>query len=82
MLKDEFKNEPSLQNRMDEYEVKVPQSLAHFKTNRWQRFIDLLASPAKDPLERVNSSSSGYSAMKIVPLASAVLITIIQLLIY
>ncbi|MEO4053085.1 hypothetical protein [Solibacillus sp. CAU 1738] len=82
MLKDEFDKEPSLQKRLDEYEVKVPQSLAHFKTNRWLRFVEYLASPTKDPLEQVHSSSSGFTAMQIVPIASAVFITILQLLIH
>ncbi|MFF5994672.1 hypothetical protein AAGS61_07910 [Lysinibacillus sp. KU-BSD001] len=81
MLKDEFDKEPSLQKRLDEYKVEVPQSLAQFKVSRWQRFIEFLASPAKDPLEQIHSSSSGYNAMKLVPLASAVLITILQLFI-
>ncbi len=31
MLKDELNKEPALQNRLDEYEVNVPQSLAHLK---------------------------------------------------
>lgn len=82
MLKDEIDKDPMLQKILNAYEVEVPQSLAQFKVNRWQRFIEFLASPAKDPLERIHSSSSGYSAMKVVPLASAVLITILQLLIH
>ncbi|MFJ7951089.1 hypothetical protein ACIQZG_06100 [Lysinibacillus sp. NPDC096418] len=81
MLKDEFNNEPQLKNSLDEYEIEVPKQLTHFKKSRWQRFIHYLASPTKDPLEPICSSSIGYTSLKVIPIVTAIFITIIQLLI-
>ncbi|HWI49576.1 MAG TPA: hypothetical protein VNU45_15275 [Rummeliibacillus sp.] len=80
MLKEEFNKEKPLKNRLDEYEVKIPKELSQFKQNRWQRFIGYLASPTQDPLEELNSSISGYNALRIIPLVGAICMTIFQLL--
>ena len=81
MLKDEFNSEPQLKNSLDEYEIEVPKQLTHFKKSRWQRLIHYLASPTKDPLEPICSSSIGYTSLKVIPIVTAIFITIIQLLI-
>lgn len=79
MLKDEFRKEPQLKNSLDEYEIKVPKQLTHFKKSRWQRFLHYLASPTKDPLEPICSSSVGFTSLKVIPIVTAIFITIIQI---
>lgn len=81
MLKDEFHREQQLKNSLDEYEVEIPKQLAQFKKSRWQRLIQYLASPTKDPLEPICSSSAGYTALKVLPIVTGIFITILQILI-
>lgn len=81
MLKDEFHKEPQLKSSLDEYKVEVPKQLMHFKKSRWQRFLQYLASPTKDPLEPICTSSRGFTSLKVVPIVCGIFITIVQILI-
>lgn len=80
MLKDEFHKEPQLKNSFDQYEVELPKQLLCYKKSRWQRFIQYLVSPTKDPLELICTSSVGFTLLKIVPLGTAIFMTILQIL--
>ncbi|GLC90550.1 hypothetical protein [Lysinibacillus piscis] len=79
MLKDEWKNEHELQQQLDRFDVPIPEKLATYKKNRWDRFITYLGAPAKDPFEQISSTSFGYTALRIVPLACAVILALVQL---
>ncbi|MEY9973115.1 hypothetical protein ABH966_003499 [Lysinibacillus sp. RC46] len=80
MLKDEFQKEQWLKDSLDDDKVEIPQQLMKYKKSRWQRFLQYLASPTKDPLESICTSSVGYTSLKIVPIVAAVFITILQIL--
>ncbi|MBA4535981.1 hypothetical protein H1Z61_02215 [Bacillus aquiflavi] len=80
MLKDEFTTEETLKKRLDEYTVVIPKEKLSMKQTRWQRFIRYVASPTKDPLETIHTTSTGLKLFRTIPLASAVFITAIQLL--
>ncbi|MGE7692585.1 hypothetical protein ACQKNC_00500 [Lysinibacillus sp. NPDC094177] len=80
MLKDEFQKEQWLKDSLDHDKVEIPKQLMTYKKSRWQRFLQYLASPTKDPLEPICTSSIGYTSLKIVPIVAAVFITILQIL--
>jgi len=80
MLKDEFQKERWLKDSLDKDEVEIPKQLMTYKKSRWQRFLQYLASPTKDPLEPICTSSVGYTSLKVVPIVAAVCITILQIL--
>ncbi|MGN4124740.1 hypothetical protein ACMGD3_06930 [Lysinibacillus sphaericus] len=58
----------------------MSKQLINYKKSRWQRFIQYLASPTKDPLEPIYTSSVGFTLLKIVPLVTAIFMTILQIL--
>ncbi|MGD6944290.1 hypothetical protein ACQCT6_20030 [Cytobacillus gottheilii] len=76
MGQDPFHKEHHLRMKMDEYQVDVPDFPR--ESTRWGRFINLLASPARNPLESLVSSSNGLILLTAAPL-SAVGIGFIQL---
>ncbi|MGE7675457.1 hypothetical protein ACQKMV_18035 [Lysinibacillus sp. NPDC094403] len=80
MLKNEFQKEQWLKDSLDHDKVEIPKQLMTFKKSRWQRFLQYLASPTKDPLEPICTSSVGYTSLKVVPIVAAVFITILQIL--
>lgn len=80
MLKNEFHKEQWLKDSLDQDKVEIPKQLITYKKSRWQRFIQYLASPTKDPLEPIYSSSVGYTSLKIFPIVTAVFITILQIM--
>ena len=80
MLKDEFQKEQWLKDSLDQDKVEIPKQLMTYKKSRWQRFLQYLASPTKDPLEPICTSSFGYTSLKVVPIVAAVFITILQIL--
>jgi len=80
MLKNEFHKEQWLKDSLDQDKVEIPKQLITYKKSRWQRFIQYLASPTKDPLEPICSSSVGYTSLKLLPIVTAVFITILQIL--
>ncbi|MGE7910346.1 hypothetical protein [Lysinibacillus xylanilyticus] len=80
MLKDEFQKEQWLKDSLDHDKLEIPQQLMTYKKSRWQRFLQYLASPTKDPLEPICTSSVGYTSLKVVPIVAAVFITILQIL--
>ncbi len=80
MLKNKFNKEQWLKDSLDHDKVEIPKQLITYKKSRWQRFIQYLASPTKDPLEPICSSLVGYTSLKLLPIVTAVFITILQIL--
>ncbi|MBU5465870.1 hypothetical protein KQI49_03380 [Virgibacillus sp. MSJ-26] len=80
MSKDPLKNNHHLQKKLDEYHVNIPDF--PMKPNRWERLINLLASPTRDPLEPFLSTSGGLLLLKLAPIMGAAIIAIIQMLIF
>ncbi|MCM3570678.1 hypothetical protein [Neobacillus mesonae] len=81
MKMDPFKKDHYLRSKLDEYHVEVPDFPMKPKAKRWERFINLLASPAKNPLEPLITTANG-SALVIVPIAGTAAITLIQILFF
>jgi hypothetical protein len=79
MNQDPFKKDPYLRTKLDEYHVEVPDFPR--KPNRWGRFINFLASPAKDPIEPLVSTSGGVLLLKVAPLIAIAAFGLIQALI-
>ncbi|WP_042478066.1 hypothetical protein [Bacillus ndiopicus] len=78
MLNKEWEKEEKLQRQLDQFEVQIPEKLATHKKSRWDRFITYLGSPAKDPLEEWSSTTTGYAALRIMPLACGLVLAIMQ----
>ena len=76
MLKDEFQQEKQL----DKYEEQLPELSYQMKRSSWQRFIQYFASPTKDPLEHICTSSVGYTSLKVIPIVYGTFITVVQIL--
>lgn len=79
-MKDAFKDEVVLKNQLNAYTVEIPKEKLAMKQTRWQRFIRYLGSPTQNPLETVHKTFFGLQVMRIVPLASIVFMTILQML--
>ncbi|WP_077212123.1 hypothetical protein [Bacillus dakarensis] len=80
MSQDPFKQDRHLRTKLDEYHVDVPDF--PMKPSRWIRFINLLASPAKDPLDPLISTPSGLILLKIAPIIGTAVVTLIQILMF
>lgn len=78
MSQDPFKKDRHLQMKLDEYHVEIPDF--PMKPDRWGRFINILASPARNPLESFISTSNGLVLIKIAPMG-AIAIGLIQIFI-
>ncbi|MCT6923216.1 hypothetical protein [Metasolibacillus sp.] len=78
MLNDEWKEEHELQRRLDQFDVQIPEKLVTYKKSRWDRFITYLGSPAKDPLEKWNSTSTGYTMLRIAPIICGFVLAVVQ----
>lgn len=79
MNKKPMKNDDNLRKKLDEYHVSIPDF--PMKPSKWERLINFLASPAKNPFEPLTSTWNGIFALKYVPLMGAAVLTSIQLLI-
>lgn len=80
MSQDPFKKDHHLRTKLDEYHVDIPDF--QMKPSRWERFINLLASPAKDPLDPLLSTSNGLLLVKLVPIMGTAAFALIQVLIF
>ncbi|WP_080844309.1 hypothetical protein [Cytobacillus gottheilii] len=78
MSQDPFYKEHHLRMKMDEYHVEVPDFPRRSTT--WGRFINFLASPARNPLDPLISTPKGLIILAIAPF-SIVGIALIQLVI-
>jgi hypothetical protein len=65
---------------MEKYHVDVPDF--QMKANKWERFIHLLASPAKDPFESLISTVNGVFILKMVPLLGSAAFALMQVLFF
>ena len=81
-MKEEFKNEKELTKRLDAYKVDIPTKKLAIKQSAFDRFIRYLASPAKDPLEKLSDSSSGYMFLKLFPLACGIFLAVMQIVLF
>ncbi|KAA9021058.1 hypothetical protein [Niallia endozanthoxylica] len=79
MRQDPFDKDQHLRTKLDEYHVDIPDF--PMKPKRWERFINFLASPAKDPLDPLISSSHGILLLKIAPVIGTAAFAIIQMFI-
>jgi hypothetical protein len=80
MNQDPFNKEHYLCNKLDEYHVDIPDF--PMKSSRWERFINLLASPAKDPLDPLISTTDGLMLLKIAPIIGTATLALVQALIF
>lgn len=80
MSQDPFNKDHHLRTKLDEYHVEIPEF--PMKPNKWERFINLLASPAKDPLDPFISTSTGLLLLKLVPILGTAVIALIQVLLF
>lgn len=80
-MKDEFRNEKQLMERLDAYEVRIPKDKLAMKQTSWQRFIRYLGSPAPDPLQNVTESFKGLRLARAIPLGSGIVIAVIQVVV-
>ncbi|MEK4228240.1 hypothetical protein [Solibacillus sp. FSL H8-0538] len=81
-MKEDIKKDKALMQHLEQYKVEVPAFTSKTKKTSWNRFIHYLASPTKDPLEQLSTSSAGYISLKVVPLVAAFVITVIQVLLH
>jgi hypothetical protein len=82
MEQDPFKKEHYLRMKLDEDHVEVPDFPMNPKRKRWERLVDVLASPAKNPMEPIISTTTGLVLVKVVPVIGAVVISFIQVVIF
>ncbi|PMC33772.1 hypothetical protein CJ195_26810 [Bacillus sp. UMB0899] len=80
MSQDPFKKDLHLSKKLDEYHIDIPDF--PMKPNRWERFINFLASPAKDPLDPLLSTSNGLLVLKLIPILGTGAIALIQILLF
>jgi len=80
LSQDPFNKEYHLRTKLDEYHVDIPDF--PMKPKKWERFLQVLASPADDPLEQVISTSKGAIALKVVTVAGTIAFSLIQILIF
>ncbi|MGG3888977.1 hypothetical protein [Metabacillus fastidiosus] len=78
MNQDLFKEEQHLQNKLDEYHIQIPDFPR--KRSRFERFIHILASPAKDPFEQTIATINGVMLLKVAPAVIMVVIGLLQIL--
>ena len=76
MKRDPFSKDQHLRTKLDEYHVDIPDF--PMKPKKWERFINFLASPAKDPLDPLISTSDGVLLLKIAPVIGTAAMAIIQ----
>lgn len=79
MNHDPFKKELHLRTKLDEYHVDIPNFPMQSRGKRWERFINFLASPAKDPIEPLISTTAGFAVLKLAPIIGMAVISILQL---
>lgn len=76
-MKNEIKKDEELSRLLDQYEVRIPKKL-YEKPSTWQRFVQYLCSPTKDPFEEVSNSSSGFTFLRLFPLACGFVLAVMQ----
>ncbi|WP_102275080.1 hypothetical protein [Cytobacillus massiliigabonensis] len=79
MNHDPFNKAHHLRTKLDEYHVDIPNFPMQSKKKRWERLINFLASPAKDPLEPLVSTTAWFTVLKFAPIMGMAAFSIIQL---
>ncbi|MFJ8260178.1 hypothetical protein ACIQ4Z_23795 [Peribacillus asahii] len=80
MSQDSFNKDHHLCTKLDEYHVDIPDF--PMKASRWERFVNFLASPTKDPLDSLISTADGVMLLKIAPIIGTVAWASIQVFIF
>ncbi|MDQ0257983.1 hypothetical protein J2S74_005446 [Evansella vedderi] len=80
MDRDPLEKEPHLRKNLDEYHVDIPDF--PMKRKKGERLLHFLASPTKDPFERMIVTTNGVLLLKVVPLMAAAVLTFLPLLFY
>jgi hypothetical protein len=80
MSHDPFNKDQHLNTKLEQYHVDIPDF--PMKPSRWERFINLLASPAKDPLDPIISTSNGILLLRLVPILGTAAFALIQVLLF
>ena len=80
MSQDPFIKDHHLRTKLEEYHVDIPDF--PIKPSRWERFINLLASPAKDPIDPLISNPNGLLLLKLVPIMGTAIFALIQVLVF
>jgi hypothetical protein len=82
MEQDPFKKEQYLRMKLDEDHIEVPDFPMNPKRKRWERLVDVLASPAKNPMEPVISTTTGFVVVKVAPVIGALAVSFIQVILF
>jgi len=82
MNQDPFKKEHYLRMKLDEDHVQVPEFPMNPKRKRWDRLVNVLASPAKNPVEPIISTTTGLVVLKVAPVLAGTALTFIQLIFF
>ncbi|OAS82756.1 MULTISPECIES: hypothetical protein [Metabacillus] len=77
---DPFDKDQHLHTKLEQYHVDIPDF--PMKPSKWERFINLLASPAKDPLDSIISTSNGILLLKLAPIMGTAALALIQVLLF
>lgn len=74
---EEFKEETQLSKQFDQYKItSLPSDCK--KRSHFERFLRYLASPTKDPLERMTASSSGLLLLKVLSVPAVIFLAFLQ----
>ena len=76
-MKNDIKKDEELSRLLDQYEVRIPDKL-YEKPSMWQRFVQYICSPTKDPFEEVSDSTAGFAFLRVFPLACGFVLAVIQ----
>lgn len=80
MSQNPFEKESHLQAKLNEYHVNVPDF--PMKVSKWNRFIQFLASPTKNPFDPILSTENGILALKVVPASVGAGLILVQFLFF
>ncbi|KIL51387.1 hypothetical protein KP77_08990 [Jeotgalibacillus alimentarius] len=76
MNQDPFKYEEQLKHFLDSYHVEMPEFPVE-KPGRWQRLIQWLATPVKNPLDPLVETVRSYSLAGTLPIVLGLVIAVI-----
>ena len=80
MNHDPLEKEQLLRTKLDEYQIDIPDLPMDPESNRWERFINILASPTDNPIEPIISTTNGFMFLKIAPIMGTAVVALIQVL--
>lgn len=81
MTHDPLEKEKLLRNKLNEYHVEVPDFPMKNNRGKLERLIAFLASPAKDPFEKIIISHNGVLHLKVAPILVVLALSLLQLIV-